>query len=142
MANLPSCLTSARCSGHDFDSWADAALYAALLVGAVMMYGETLRAELAWFIPRPCHLPDFHRGGFLEVPTLAKLSHPCRQDRMVSHHDRGHWPVHRLVALAPAHRPCIATLTNLEALAITIISPAWRADVTSIYHAWRDNKAA
>jgi CDP-diacylglycerol--glycerol-3-phosphate 3-phosphatidyltransferase len=42
-----------QCSviGARLDSWADAALNAALLVGAVMMYGETLRAEIIWFIP-------------------------------------------------------------------------------------------
>jgi CDP-diacylglycerol--glycerol-3-phosphate 3-phosphatidyltransferase len=31
------------------------------------------------------------------------------------------------------------TLTNFEALAITRISPRWQADVTSFYHAWRQN---
>lgn len=44
------------------------------------------------------------------------------------------WPLR--IALA------FTALTNLEALGITIISPAWRADVTSVYHAWRDNKVA
>jgi CDP-diacylglycerol--glycerol-3-phosphate 3-phosphatidyltransferase len=41
------------------------------------------------------------------------------------------WPL-RIAALG-------VTITNLEALAITAISPQWRADVTSVYHAWRDN---
>ncbi|MBE9555068.1 MAG: CDP-alcohol phosphatidyltransferase family protein, partial [Proteobacteria bacterium] len=37
--------------GARLDSWADAALYAALLLGAAMMRGATLGSELAWIIP-------------------------------------------------------------------------------------------
>jgi hypothetical protein len=58
--------------------WVLIAIFAALLLGAVMMCGATLGSELAWFIPA------------------------------------------------------------LASYLITIISPTWRANVTSIYHAWRD----
>ncbi|HSG19097.1 MAG TPA: CDP-alcohol phosphatidyltransferase family protein, partial [Anaerolineae bacterium] len=34
--------------GARLDSWADAALYAALLFGIVTMYGDILRSELVW----------------------------------------------------------------------------------------------
>jgi len=128
--------------GARLDSWADAALYAALLVGAVMLYGETLRAEIAWIIPplatylistaagfwKYRRWPSYHTraaktGWFLIMIGAIGLFT-----------DWSLWPLR--IALA------FAVLTNLEILAITIISPAWRADVTSIYHAWRDNKAA
>jgi CDP-diacylglycerol--glycerol-3-phosphate 3-phosphatidyltransferase len=128
--------------GARLDSWADAALYAALLVGAMMMYGETLHAEIAWFIPplatylistaagfwKYRRWPSYHTraaktGWFLIMIGAIGLFT-----------DWSLWPLR--IALA------FAALTNLEVLAITIISPTWRADVTSIYHAWRDNKVA
>jgi CDP-diacylglycerol--glycerol-3-phosphate 3-phosphatidyltransferase len=128
--------------GARLDSWADAALYAALLVGAVMMYGETLRAEIAWFIPplasyllstaagfwKYRRWPSYHTraaktGAFLIMVGAISLFTAWSL-----------WPLR--VALA------FAALTNLEALAITIISPAWHSDVTSIYHAWRGNRAS
>ena len=128
--------------GARLDSWADAALNAALLVGAVIMYGETLRAEIVWIIPP------------LASYLLSTAAGFWKYQRWPSYHTRAAktgaflimvgaiglftawslWPLR--VALA------FAALTNLEALAITIISPAWRADVTSIYHAWRDNQAS
>lgn len=128
--------------GARLDSWADAALYAALLVGAVMLSGETLRAEIAWFIP-PL--------GTYGISTAAGL---WKYRRWPSYHTRAAktgwflillgtiglftdwslWPLR--IALA------FTALTNLEALAITIISPVWRTDVTSVFHAWGGNKSA
>ena len=90
--------------GARLDSWADAALYAALLVGAVMMYGETLACRNRLAHSAPCRLCDFDRRRLLEISTLAKLSHACRQDRMVLDLNRGNWSVYRLVALAAADR--------------------------------------
>ena len=127
--------------GARLDTWADAALYAALLIGAVMMYGETLGAEIAWFIPSfatylistgAClwkfgRWPSYHTraaktGWFLVLIAAIGLFT-----------DSSLWPLRIVLAFS--------ALTNLETLAITIISPAWRVDVTSIYHAWRDTKA-
>jgi CDP-diacylglycerol--glycerol-3-phosphate 3-phosphatidyltransferase len=128
--------------GARLDSWADTALYAALLVGAVMMYGEALQAEIAWVIPP------------LAIYLISTASGFWKYRRLPSYHTRAAktgwflmmigaiglftdwslWPLR--IALA------FAALTNLEILAITIISPTWRADVTSLYHAWRDNRAA
>ena len=128
--------------GARLDSWADTALYAALLVGSVMMYGKTLHAEIAWFIPP------------LVAYLISTATGLWKYRRWLSYHTRAAktawllimiaaiglftdwslWPLR--IALA------FATLANLEILAITIISPAWRTDVTSLYHAWRDNKAA
>jgi CDP-diacylglycerol--glycerol-3-phosphate 3-phosphatidyltransferase len=124
------------------DSWADTALYAALFVGTVMMFGDTVRAEIAWFIPP------------LAAYVISTAAGVWKYRRWPGYHTRAAkiawflimigaiglftgwslWPLR--IALA------FAALTNLETLAITIISPAWRTDVTSIYHAWRDNKAA
>jgi CDP-diacylglycerol--glycerol-3-phosphate 3-phosphatidyltransferase len=128
--------------GARLDTWADTALYTALLVGSVMMHGETLLAEIVWFIPPMAtylistaaslwkyrRWPSYHTraaktGWFLSLIAAIGLFT-----------DWSLWPLR--VALA------FSALTNLETLAITIVSPAWRVDVTSIYHAWRDNKAA
>jgi CDP-diacylglycerol--glycerol-3-phosphate 3-phosphatidyltransferase len=128
--------------GARLDSWADAALYAALLVGTLLLRGETLAAELAWIIPaivsylissaagfwKYHRWPSYHTraaktGWFLIIlGTIGLFT------------DWSLWPLR--VAFA------VATLTNLEALLITIISSRWRTDVTSIYHAWRDNNAS
>ena len=125
--------------GARLDSWADAALYAALIFGVIVIYNDVLRAELSWVLPA--------LGSYL-ASTLAGF---WKYQRWPSYHTRAAktswlltavavvalftgwsiWPL-RIAALA-------VTLTNLEALAITAISPQWRSDVTSIYHAWRDN---
>jgi CDP-diacylglycerol--glycerol-3-phosphate 3-phosphatidyltransferase len=126
--------------GARFDSWADAALFTALIIGAVMMYYEIVLAEIAWIIPplatylistaagfwKYQRWPSYHTraaktGWFLIILGVIGLFT-----------DYSLWPLRLALAFT--------TLTNLEALAITIISPVWRADVTSIYHAWRDSK--
>lgn len=128
--------------GARLDTWADTALYCALLVGAMMIYGDTLQAEIVWFIPPfvtylistvAClwkfgRWPSYHTraaktGWFLVLLAAIGLFT-----------DWSLWPMRITLAFS--------ALTSLETLAITIISPAWRVDVTSIYHAWRDNKAA
>ena len=124
--------------GARLDSWADTALYAALLVGSVMLYGVTLRDEIAWIIPplatyilstaagfwKYRRWPSYHTraaktGWFLAmIGTIGLFT------------DWSLWPLR--IALS------FVALTNLEALAITVISPVWRSDVTSVYHAWRE----
>ncbi len=126
--------------GARLDSWADAALNAALLFGVVMMYGATLRFELVWIGAAVASYlistaagfwkykrwPSYHTRAaktswfFTAVAVIALFS------------DWAMWPL-RVAAVA-------VTLTNFEALLITIISPTWLVDVTSIYHAWRDSK--
>lgn len=127
--------------GARLDSWADAALYTALLLGAAMMHGATLGSELAWIIPAVAtylistaagfwkyhRWPSYHTRAakiswFLVVVGAIGLSM-----------DWSLWPLR--IALAAV------TITNLEAVLITIISPTWRVEVTSIYHAWRDKDA-
>lgn len=125
--------------GARLDSWADTALYSALLLGAVMLRGETLCSELFMIIPAVLTYVISTAAGF------------WKYDRWPSYHTRAAktswlliiagatglfmdwslWPLR--IALAAV------TITNIESILITIISPTWRANVTSIYHAWRDN---
>jgi len=128
--------------GARLDSWADAALYAALLIGTVMIYGATLRFELAWIIAALASYLISTAAGFWKYrrwpsyhTRAAKTSWFLIMLGAIGlFTDWSLWPLR--VALAAV------TITNLEALSITIVSPAWRADVTSIYHAWRDRGAA
>jgi cardiolipin synthase (CMP-forming) len=128
--------------GARLDSWADAVLYVALLVGTIMLHGSVLAGELAWIIPALASYLASTVAGF------------WKYHRWPSYHTRAAktswflvilgtiglftgwslWPLR--IAFAGA------TITNLEALLITIVSPTWRVDVTSIYHAWRDNAAS
>lgn len=124
--------------GARLDSWADAALYAALLLGSVMMHGATLRLELVWFIPALATYLISTAAGFWKYQRwpsyhtrAAKTSWLLMVVGAIGLFiDWSLWPL-RIALVA-------AAITNLEAILITIISPTWRADVTSIYHAWRD----
>jgi cardiolipin synthase len=124
--------------GARLDSWADAALYTALLIGSILMFGATLQAELLWFIPP------------LATYLLSTVAGFWKYGRWPSYHTRAAktcWFLIMLGAIGlltdwslwPLRIALAATaLSNIEALFITLISPVWRADVTSIYHAWRD----
>lgn len=123
--------------GARLDSWADAALYAALTFGLIWLYGASLRAVIPWIVAA---LVSYG------ISTLAGL---FRYRRWPSYHTRAaktSWFL-TLVAvvclfldwsLIPAYIAVVAViLTNLEALLITSISPVWRADVTSVFHTWK-----
>lgn len=124
--------------GARLDSWADAALYAALLFGLIAMYSDVLLQELAWIAPA--------LASYL-VSTLAGF---WKYRRWPSYHTRAaktSWLLTAVAVIAlfldwatwPLRVAGVAiTLTNLEAIGITVLLPSWRADVTSIYHAWRD----
>jgi phosphatidylglycerophosphate synthase len=128
--------------GARLDSWADATLYAALLFGLVTMYGDTLQSELVWIGAALCTYLISTAVGFWKYrrwpsyhTRAAKISWFLTAVAVIAiFSDYSLWPV-RVAAVA-------VTLTNIEALLITIISPAWCADVTSIFHAWRDRTAA
>lgn len=125
--------------GARLDSWADAALYAALIFGVVTIYNDILRMEQSWVI--------LALGSYL-ASTLAGF---WKYHRWPSYHTRAaktSWFLTAVAVIAlftdwsvwPLRIAAAAvTLTNLEALAITAISPQWRSDVTSIFHAWRDS---
>jgi len=126
--------------GARLDSWADAALYTALLFGIVTMYGDILRSELVWI--------GVAVAGYL----LSVAAGLWKYKRWLSYHTRAAKTSWFLTAVAvvalfsdwalwPLRVAAVAvSITNFEAFLITIISPAWCADVTSVFHAWRDNK--
>ncbi|MCP4933180.1 MAG: CDP-alcohol phosphatidyltransferase family protein [bacterium] len=128
--------------GARLDSWADAALYAALLFGIVTMYGDTLQPELLWI------------GAAVVTYLISTIAGFWKYKRWPSYHTRAakiSWFLTAVAVIAifsdwdlwPLRLAAVAvTITNIEALLITIVSPAWRADVTSIYHAWRESKTA
>jgi len=128
--------------GARLDSWADAALYAALVFSIVTMYGATLRAELGWIVVAIATYLISTAAGFCKYrrwpsyhTRAAKTSWFFTGVAVVSlFSDWSLWPL-RVAAVAVA-------LTNFEAVMITVISPAWQTDVTSIYHAWRDKRAS
>jgi len=124
--------------GARLDSWADAALYAALLFGALWLHGSTVRQELGWILAAVLSYA---------VSTIAGFR---KYGRWPSYHTRAAkiswlliivavifvfegwavWPL-RLAAAGVA-------LTNLEAVSITILSADWRADVESVFHVLRE----
>lgn len=126
--------------GARLDSWADATLYAGLLVGTILLHGAILRAELAWIIPPLATYLISTAAGFWKYrrwPSYhTRAAKTCWLLMIV-----GVYGMSFDLSLLPLRIALVAvTLTNIEALFITIISPSWRADVTSIYHAWRDIK--
>jgi cardiolipin synthase len=124
--------------GARLDSWADTALYAALFFGLLTMYSETLRAELVWITAALITYLIFITAAFWKF------------QRWPSYHTRaaksaGFFTAVGVISLFsdwslwPLRIACVTLIiTNLELLLIIIISPSWRVDVTSIYHAWRD----
>jgi len=128
--------------GARLDSWADAALYAALLFGLVTMYGETLKQELVWIIAALATYLISTTAGFWKYrrwpsyhTRAAKTAWLLTATGVISLFiDWSIWPL-RIAGGA-------VIITNLEAILITIISPTWRVDVTSVYHAWRDRSGS
>ena len=124
--------------GARLDSWADTALYAALTFGAVTMHGAALRSELAWVIAVLATSLTSIAAGFWKYrrwpsyhTRVAKTSwFLITVGAVCLFLDWPLWPLR--IALV------LGTIANVEAILITIVSPTWRTDVTSIYHAWRD----
>ena len=124
--------------GARLDSWADAALYAALLFGLVIMHDDTMRREFGWI------------GAALATYLFSIAVALWKFRRWPSYHTRAakiSWFLTAVAVIAlltewsvwPLRIAAVAvTLTSLEALLITLISPGWRVDVASVYHAWRE----
>ena len=126
--------------GARLDSWADTALYAALTFGAVTMHGATLRSEMTYVLAALCttlisvttalwkfrRWPSYHTRAAKITWFLIMVGAACL------FLDWPLWPLRiTLVAIA---------ITHAEAILITIVSPTWRFDVPSVYHAWRDRR--
>jgi CDP-diacylglycerol--glycerol-3-phosphate 3-phosphatidyltransferase len=135
---LASLLNQRSVWGPSLDSWADAALYLALLIGAVLLRGDVLQSELQWILPA--------LGSY----ALSTLAGYWKYRRWPSYHTRaaktswflilvgagcllGGWNLWPLrIALAAV------ILTNLEALLITTLAPGWRSDVQSVFQILRE----
>ena len=131
--------------GPRLDSWADAGLYLALLIGSIMLHGDTLRSELTWILPalgsyalstgagfwKYRRWPSYHTRAAKTSWFLILVGAVCMLGQW------GQWELWPLrVALVAI------TLTNLEALLITILSPHWRADIETVLTILRERKRA
>lgn len=123
--------------GARLDSVADAAMYAALALGAWWLHPDVLRQEAMWLAAAGLGYVAALFVGFVKF------------GRMPTYHTRGAKTCWLLVGVAaillfaggpswPVRIALIAvTLTNLEAIAITAVLRRPRSDVPSLYHAWR-----
>jgi CDP-diacylglycerol--glycerol-3-phosphate 3-phosphatidyltransferase len=128
--------------GALLDSIADAALYAAILLGVGWLKFDLLAQELTWIFV------GFASYALTTSFGLAKFH------RLPSYHTRAAkicWFLATialvLVLVANAAWPLRvalmgATLTNLEATVITAVLPEYRSNVPTLYHALRLRRAA
>lgn len=128
--------------GAQLDTWADIALYGCLLLSAGWLVPEALRREWPWVAVA--------LGAYAGSVTVAMI----RFGRWPAYHTRSAkicwllifvgvvflfagwsaWPM-RIAMIG-------ATLANLEAMAITLMLPHWRTDVSSAFQImrWGDGK--
>ncbi len=119
--------------GARLDTYADAALYAALLLGLIVLHGPLLTREAIWI------------AAALLSYLLSVIAALVKYHRWPSYHTRTAktswllvfcavialfvwqltWPLE--IALTTV------VLTNLECLLITLINPHWQNDVGSLY---------
>jgi cardiolipin synthase (CMP-forming) len=122
--------------GARLDSTADAALYAGLLGGGVILSWETLQHEWIWLavgigsyvlttgagLWKYGRVPSYHTYGAKCTQWLAFIA------GIFTILNWSIWPL-RIATIA-------VTLTNLEATAITYVLKEWRADVLTLFHVW------
>lgn len=123
--------------GARLDSTADSAMYGAMLFGAIWLESAFVRRQWAWFAAAL---------GSYALTTAAGLS---KYHRVPSYHTRAAKTSWLLVGIAAftvfAQGPvwpfrvamAVVVVTNLEALAMTLILPDWHADIPSLFHAWQ-----
>lgn len=123
--------------GARLDSFADAAMYVAILISLAVLKSDYLLPEWLWIAAAL---------GSYAVSGLAAVG---KYGRWPSYHTRGakvSWFVTSLAVLAVfgggspwflrAAMGCVV-LTNIEATCMTFILPRWHADVLTIFHALR-----
>lgn len=123
--------------GARLDSMADATLYASMLAGAVLLHGQVLLAELAWVVAATASYLLSTVAGLLKYgrwPSYhTRAAKSCWLFILAGvvclHTDWSLWPLRFALAAV--------VITNIEAFLITLISPIWRNDVSSLYHAWK-----
>jgi CDP-diacylglycerol--glycerol-3-phosphate 3-phosphatidyltransferase len=123
--------------GARLDSVADAAMYSGLLFGLIWLHGGLVRQEWRWIV------------AVVVSYTLTTLAGLIKFRRLPSYHTRAAKTSWLLVSLAAlcvfASGPVwpvrvaagLVIFTNLEATAITGILKEWKADVPSLWHAWK-----
>jgi CDP-diacylglycerol--glycerol-3-phosphate 3-phosphatidyltransferase len=125
--------------GASLDSWADAALYAAILLGCLRLKWDLVLANRIWLVAAAASY------------ALTSIAGWMKYRRHPSYHTRAakiSWLLVSLAVISAFAAPQLSTLplrlamgavvvTNLEAAAMTLILSEWHADVPSIWHAWR-----
>lgn len=123
--------------GARLDSAVDAAMYAAIALSLWWLEEAAVRQELAWFVAA------IGSWGASVAVSLARFG------RMPSYHTlaaKASWLVvgaATLIWIAVGEAAVVpwalglVTLTNLEAIAIGLVLPGWRADVPTLVRALR-----
>lgn len=123
--------------GARLDSFADAALYAALLVGSALLAREAVSHEWPWLalvvgsyllstlagVLKYHRVPSYHTWAAKRTQVLVLVAGIALVLELSV------WPL-RLAALAVAW-------TNIEAILLTALLPTWQADVPSLWHILR-----
>ena len=124
--------------GARLDSFADSVLYAALLIGSVLLCWDVLRHEMLWIA--------LGIGSYFLTTAVGFI----KFGRIPSYHTyaakKTQWlvlfaGVGMILALPGAvwllRLTMIAlTLTNIEATLISVVLSEWKADVLSLFHVW------
>ncbi len=126
--------------GARLDSFADLALYAALLLGCAILCRKLLLAEWPWLaialgsyvLTTAAGVIKYHR-----VPSYHTWSAKRSQFFVLAAGISivlgiSVWPL-RIAAIA-------VTITNLEATLLTVVLPQWQADVPSLWHVLREKR--
>lgn len=128
--------------GARLDSAADAVMYAALGVSFWWLEAEDVREVAGWF------------GAVFVTYGLSGVVALVRFGRMPSYHTlaaKASWAIAGLASVIwvltgdAATVPwalAVVTLTNLEATAIGLVLPTWRANVPTAVHAFRYRRAS
>ncbi len=126
--------------GARLDSFADAALYAALLIGCAILCRTLLVAQWPWLavalgsyalttaagVIKYRRVPSYHTWAAKHSQFVVLLAGIALVLEVSV------WPL-RIATIA-------VTLTNLEATLLTVVLPQWRADVPSLWHVLREEK--
>ncbi|HZD03892.1 MAG TPA: CDP-alcohol phosphatidyltransferase family protein [Longimicrobiales bacterium] len=123
--------------GARLDSAADAVMYASLSVSFLWMEGDVVRKELTWFL---AVLLTWGLSGAVGLVRFGRMPSYHTWSAKVSWLMAGAEAVAWLLAGLSRAVPwvlALVILTNLEAVAIGLVLPGWRADVPSVVHALR-----
>lgn len=128
--------------GARLDSFADAALYGALILGVAVLAWDVVQANLVWMVVAV---------SSYFVTTIAGL---IKYGKVPSYHTRAAKNSQAVVLLAgitlglgiavwPLYLAAIAvTLTNIEATLLTFVLPKWQADVSSLWKVLRSQDSS